>query len=185
MLDSLVHNILEVGLYIYLVPIFLGFFIFSESLYLFYEEQEKFISWIGLIFLLSFVLLEYFSKTNIHLITDTLMSLKTGYLKFSNINFLTILLITFFVAGIFRRYTLISLIIGFIFFWGFPKEALDIGFLTFVLGAGYQVYQLTNEKDYFTSYNYDSLNSSSISFESFTSIIITILTLVIKILKVF
>lgn len=186
MLDYFVQKILDMGLYIYLIPIFIGFIIFSEVLDLFSKEDEKFISWIGLIFLLSFVIIEYFSKTNIHLMTDTLMSLKTGNLEFSKINFLTILLITFFVALIFRFYTFIALAIGFLFFLGFSKEGLDIGFLTFVLGAGYQVYQLTTETDYFTStYNYHSLNSSSISFESFTSIIITILTLMIKILKLF
>jgi len=180
MLDYLVQNILEVGLYIYLIPIFIGFFIFSESLYLFYEEQEKFISWVGLILLLSFAIIEYFSKTDIHLMTDILMSLKTGYLEFSSGNFLTILLITFIVAGIFRLYTLIALIIAYMFSFGFPQEALDIGFLVFVLGAGYQVYQFTKkETDYLSS-----MYSSSISFEGFTSIIITILTLVIKILKV-
>jgi len=181
MLDTLVQNILEIGIYLYLIPSFIGFIIFSESLYLFDEEQHKFISWVGLLLIFSFVIIEYFSKTDIHLITDILISLKTGHLKFSNGNFLTFLFITFIVSGIFWRYTLIALAISFIFYFGFPQETIDIGFIIFVFGAGYQVYELTKKKEDLYSYS----SGASISFESFSSILITILTLVIKILKIF
>jgi len=181
MLDSIARQILDIGIPIYLIASVIGFTIFSNYLSLFSKKTYKFANWGGLLLLLTFVIIEYFSKTQIHLVTDILMDLKTGHLNFSTEKFLIILFLSCIVSSIFWRATLISITIAFMLSFGFPQESLDIGFIIFIVFAGYQVFGLTKKRTRIRQYN----KNSFITFEKFLTIFITLLTIWIKLLKIF
>ena len=178
MLNFLIDGILYMGIYIYLIPIYLGFFIFYQS-YIFNNKAYKYFSLLGLFFVFLFIFVEYYSKTNIHFVTDIIGSLKTGHIKFSKETFLPLLLITFFVSGLFWIPTLVAISASFIFALASPKMYIDFGFLIFILGAMIQtIHLIRNEKE--NSYYY----RSTFSYEEYGTIILTLLAFVVKVLKI-
>jgi len=185
MLDYFIDNILSMGIYSYILPALVGFFIFYQDLLMLYLSNRfnKNASLLGLFFVLLFVVTEYFSKTDIHSITDIIQSLETGHIKFSKENFIILIFITFLVSIIFWLPTFIAIIASVIIALSFPEQYIDFGFLIFIIGATFQTIYLIEEEKKLNDILY--YHSSSFSYQEYFSFISGLLSVVFKLLKIF
>ena len=185
MLDYFIDSILSIGIYSYILPAFLGFFIFYKDLFMLYlsDNFNKNASLLGSFFILLFVVTEYFSKTDIHLITDIIQSLETGHNKFSKEKFIILIFITSLVSITFWLPTIIAIIASFIISLSFPEHYIDFGFLIFIIGATVQTIYLIEKEKKLNDILYHY--SPSFSYQEYFSFISGLASVVFKVLKIF
>jgi len=179
MLDFFNNSILSMGIYFYFIPIVLGFFIFDYySSYNYYSKRDKNLSLGGLFFILTFIIVEYFSKTDIHFVSDIIASLETGDLHFDKKIFIPLVLISSIVVILFWLPALFAILLAFVVSLAFPKAYINFGFLVFIISATLQSIHLIRE-----SYE-ENYYSSSFHYEEYMVGFLAILSFIVKILKI-
>jgi hypothetical protein len=179
MLDFFNNSILSIGIYFYFIPIVLGFFIFEHySSPNYYAKRDKNLSLGGLFFILTFIFVEYFSETNIHFVSDIILSLETGNLQFDKEIFTPLVLISSVVVMLFWLPALFAILLAFIVSLAFPKAYIDFGFFIFIITATLQTIHLIRESHEETYY------SSSFHYEEYMAGFLAILSSIVKILKI-
>jgi len=177
MLNIFIGAVLSMGIYFYIIPIILGFFIFHDHNNL---KRDKNINFIGFFGILIFVIAEYFSKTDIHFVSDIIISLETTNLQFQEETFIPLIFITSIISMIFWIPSFIAIALALVLSLAFPKMYIDLGFFIFIIGSALQTIHLikeSNERDYY-------LTSPPLPYQEYLISFFALVSIILKILKI-